>query len=381
MIAESSAGRSRQAQPLLSQTADAKLGKPGAESSSASLPSGFGAPSLLAVPAGPLATPECRWSQGIVSVEGPYINVLSLSKESIGWLPFHLGDSMGLRACAESAFTVEIIVVNIVPSALNGQKVVDAQGDDSEGMFEIRHREIMTRLDDLFRQQERLLQGSAAERSHPKLDLSSQGNKPADNNPRAEKAQNRPQSHHPPETKVQQFVHSWGFEAFFAVVIVSNTVVLGVQTAWMAEHFVHGVPAVFTVLQVTYASLFFVEVVLRLWADGITTFFCSRPLDIFVVVSSVFELVYSAMAGFQTNPASTTALRLVLRFIRALRILIFSIMQTLKSLLWSLVLLFVIIYAFAVLFTDAAVTYQYMNGERLVQKDVWLIDWLDEHFC
>mmetsp|Transcript_69353 Transcript_69353/g.162352 ORF Transcript_69353/g.162352 Transcript_69353/m.162352 type:complete len:239 (+) Transcript_69353:95-811(+) len=204
-----------------------------------------------------------------------------------------------------------------VPSALNGQKVVDAQGDDSEGMFEIRHREIMTRLDDLFRQQERLLQGSAAERSHPipmvaKQSLGGralhsrqlvgalrqeggdsyelakelsyepkpgsrrvkrQGNKPADNNPRAEKAQNRPQSHHPPETKVQQFVHSWGFEAFFAVVIVSNTVVLGVQTAWMAEHFVHGVPAVFTVLQVTYASLFFVEVVLRLWADGITTFF------------------------------------------------------------------------------------------------------------
>mmetsp|Transcript_69353 Transcript_69353/g.162351 ORF Transcript_69353/g.162351 Transcript_69353/m.162351 type:complete len:364 (+) Transcript_69353:648-1739(+) len=119
---------------------------------------------------------------------------------------------------------------------------------------------------------------------------------------------------------------------------------------------------------------------------GSPPFFCSRPwlwnlLDIFVVVSSVFELVYSAMAGFQTNPASTTALRLVrimkiarlvrivrvasvLRFIRALRILIFSIMQTLKSLLWSLVLLFVIIYAFAVLFTDAAVTYQYMNGEN-----------------
>lgn len=313
-----------------------------------------------------------------------------------------------------------------VPSALNGQKVVDVQGDGSEGMFEIRHREIMTRLDDLFRQQELLLQGSAADRSHPipmvarhsghhsrtlvgalrqeggdsyelakelsyqpkpgSRRVKRQGDKPADNNRPPEKAQHKPPSHHPPETKLQQFVHAWGFEAFFAVVIVSNTIVLGVQTAWMAEHFVHGVPTVFTVLQVAYAILFFVEVVLRLCADGFTSFFCSRPwlwnlLDVFVVVSSVFELVYSAMAGFQTNPASTTALRLVrimkiarlvrivrvaavLRFIRALRILIFSIMQTLKSLLWSLVLLFVIIYAFAVLFTDAAVTYQYMNGEN-----------------
>lgn len=200
-----------------------------------------------------------------------------------------------------------------VPSALNGQKVVDVQGDGSEGMFEIRHREIMTRLDDLFRQQELLLQGSAADRSHPipmvarhsghhsrtlvgalrqeggdsyelakelsyqpkpgSRRVKRQGDKPADNNRPPEKAQHKPPSHHPPETKLQQFVHAWGFEAFFAVVIVSNTIVLGVQTAWMAEHFVHGVPTVFTVLQVAYAILFFVEVVLRLCADGFTSFF------------------------------------------------------------------------------------------------------------
>lgn len=45
----------------------------------------------------------------------------------------------------------------------------------------------------------------------------------------------------------------------------------------------------------------------------------------------------------------------VLRFIRAMRVLVFSILNTLRSLVWSLVLLFVIIYSFGILFADATI--------------------------
>ena len=52
---------------------------------------------------------------------------------------------------------------------------------------------------------------------------------------------------------------------------------------------------------------------------------------------------------------SARGLRVVrlLRFIRPLRLLVFSIAVTLKSLIWSVILLFIIIYLFSILFADA----------------------------
>ena len=52
---------------------------------------------------------------------------------------------------------------------------------------------------------------------------------------------------------------------------------------------------------------------------------------------------------------SARGLRIVrlLRFIRPLRLLVFSIAVTLKSLIWSVILLFIIIYLFSILFADA----------------------------
>mmetsp|Transcript_166621 Transcript_166621/g.535071 ORF Transcript_166621/g.535071 Transcript_166621/m.535071 type:complete len:235 (-) Transcript_166621:564-1268(-) len=44
----------------------------------------------------------------------------------------------------------------------------------------------------------------------------------------------------------------------------------------------------------------------------------------------------------------------VVRFIRALRIMIYSIGTTMKSVLWAVILLFIVIYCFALLFTQAA---------------------------
>ncbi|CAE7185901.1 truA [Symbiodinium pilosum] len=75
-----------------------------------------------------------------------------------------------------------------------------------------------------------------------------------------------------PQNCPQRLVRSWSFEAFFAV---TNTILLGVQTAWMAEHFASGLPVIFVVLQVIYTVIFTVEVVLRLWADGFHGFACA----------------------------------------------------------------------------------------------------------
>ena len=58
-----------------------------------------------------------------------------------------------------------------------------------------------------------------------------------------------------------------------------------------------------------------------------------------------------------TRIAKTVRLLHIFRFILALRMLVTSIINTLKSLLWALILLILIIYVFAVLFAQAVASY------------------------
>lgn len=54
----------------------------------------------------------------------------------------------------------------------------------------------------------------------------------------------------------------------------------------------------------------------------------------------------------------------MVRFVRALRTLVFSILCTLRALFWALVLLVLILYLFAVLFTQAVADHTAQLGER-----------------
>lgn len=185
------------------------------------------------------------------------------------------------------------------------------------------------------------------------------------------------QDEDPPEQK-RRLQQSWKFEAFFAAVLVSNAIFLGVQTEWTSQNLHAAVPTAFTALQLVYAVLFILEIILRIFTSGIRGYICSSDwawhlLDIFVSTSAVLD-VASTVAGLEASltGGSNSGFRLlrimkiarlarairvvkVLRFIRAMRVLVFSILNTLRSLVWSLVLLFVIIYSFGILFADATI--------------------------
>ena len=185
-------------------------------------------------------------------------------------------------------------------------------------------------------------------------------------------------------SRFEQCVKSWRFESFFATVLVSNAIFLGIQTQYTSMHLQEDLPNSFLVLQVCYAVLFILEILLRLAAWGPRGFFCASDwawhlLDILVSGTAVLDLA-AVVAGIEAKPSSSSsgfrllrimkiarlarAIRMVkvLRFIRALRVLVFSILHTLRSLVWSLVLLLVIIYAFSTLFSDAAVDHALENG-------------------
>ncbi|CAE7362994.1 scn4ab, partial [Symbiodinium natans] len=133
------------------------------------------------------------------------------------------------------------------------------------------------------------------------------------------------------------------------------------------------------VMQYTYTLFFLIELVLRIGAYG-RSFFCGADwawgwLDFLIVTSSLWELGIDVAFLIQQddqlqgigNSSALRAVRIIritrmlktlrllriFRFIVALRTLVTSIISTLKNLFWALMLLGIIIYAFAILFCQA----------------------------
>lgn len=181
--------------------------------------------------------------------------------------------------------------------------------------------------------------------------------------------------------RVSKLVKRPCFDMICALAVVTNSLFLGVEVE-MSKEAPSGLPLPFVVLQYLYAWWFTTELAMRIIADG-RHFFCSEDwawsfLDIFVVITSLWEVVTDILLAVQEDGMgdvnSMTGLRAfrivritrivkvvrlmrVFRFVQAFRTLIASIADTLKSLFWALMLLVVIVYVFAVLFTQAVNDY------------------------
>ena len=98
---------------------------------------------------------------------------------------------------------------------------------------------------------------------------------------------------------MSDFVSSWLFEAFFAAVILSNSVFIAVQieVASHREPNVKPDQAFFTIASI-YTLFFTTELILRIFAKGICIFFSEdwgwMWLDGIIVLTSVFEFIVEA---------------------------------------------------------------------------------------
>lgn len=193
---------------------------------------------------------------------------------------------------------------------------------------------------------------------------------------------------------------------FFGLVVVSNSFYLGVQLEFYANTKDYSsLSDVFMSLHIVYAVLFTFEVCLHLAAEGVINYFWCEDwawnwLDTFVVTSSWIELIIDLLSpGDTTGRANSNlrALRLlcvgrlfrvvriirVVKFFRSLRTLVHSLVGTLRSLFWALLLLFLIIYIFGILFTDTVVNHlieQESVRETLTEKELTNLVSLDDYF-
>jgi len=183
----------------------------------------------------------------------------------------------------------------------------------------------------------------------------------------------------PRDPFIKRMVEHPYFDVAFSVVVITNSIFIGVDVQ-MNPSALEPRPLSIQVVQYAYTALFTLELILRLSAHG-SAFFCSADwmwglLDLFIVMTSIWEVFVDTWYALSDGPQNmeslggvsglkafrivritrivkTVRLMRVFRFVLALRTLIHSIIHTLKSLFWALVLLALIVYVFALIFTQA----------------------------
>mmetsp|Transcript_32013 Transcript_32013/g.93559 ORF Transcript_32013/g.93559 Transcript_32013/m.93559 type:complete len:755 (+) Transcript_32013:164-2428(+) len=183
---------------------------------------------------------------------------------------------------------------------------------------------------------------------------------------------------HPSAPLVRRIVTCHTFELFIASVIAFSATLVGVEVQWRASHIGAPVPIIFYVLQHLCSMVFIFELLLRIRAFGAREMYWRNGLgwdhfDAVVVATIVCEVAADLAtlnkAGASSSLGQLRIIRMIrvtklirtirvhriIRFIAPLRTLVFSIVATLRSLFWSMILLLMMMYVVGTMITQSVV--------------------------
>lgn len=174
------------------------------------------------------------------------------------------------------------------------------------------------------------------------------------------------------------------FDSTCAIMIVLNSVIIGLEV----EHQAQGETTESPILKTAgyICNLFFlVELVLRVYVNG-KKYFCNENrnwnlFDFALVIMSIVDIIIELGAGggktnVTTGMKTVKMLRIVrvfrvFRFFRELSLLALMIVDSTANLGWAIILLSLIIYVFAILFTsEAAVYIQERESDPAFEREV-----------
>eukprot|EP00929_Paragymnodinium_shiwhaense_P107818 TRINITY_DN74177_c0_g1_i1.p1 TRINITY_DN74177_c0_g1~~TRINITY_DN74177_c0_g1_i1.p1 ORF type:complete len:659 (+),score=136.85 TRINITY_DN74177_c0_g1_i1:54-2030(+) len=161
------------------------------------------------------------------------------------------------------------------------------------------------------------------------------------------------------------------FEKVCAAFICFNAIIVGLEVEYAAANQTNQMPLMYTICELVTVSWFVVEMLIRIFAQGCMVYWWMSHdvvwnyLDVFVVGASLCDVVLMFVADNKQNSVllALKVVRIVrlaritkvISFFRDLRMMVYSMFHTLKSLLWFLVLMCLITYCFAICLTQAAV--------------------------
>lgn len=180
-----------------------------------------------------------------------------------------------------------------------------------------------------------------------------------------------------PKSCAERFAGSTAFNVVSGIIILANAVFIGYQSELKTRNAAldppQGEPAWCDLVSYSFLALYCAEVILRV---GILRwFFLFGPewrWNVFDLLLACYSVVEATFLGIgQTYTRLFRSLRLiqvlrvirVMRFCRELRLMVVAIYQSLASLAWAMVLLFLIMYIFTICFMYAAATYLKQGGD------------------
>lgn len=177
---------------------------------------------------------------------------------------------------------------------------------------------------------------------------------------------------------IQRVVASRTFEVLVTVVVLANSITLGLQADWAMRHIGLQDPPAFDMTDGMFTVIFIVELFLRIVAYGRFMYhyenrnFGWNVFDTALVFVSLINYFCALLlnSGMSQDLAAIRLLRVlrlmrvlrvvrVLRFFSDLRLILASIAISMKSLLWALILHLVLEFIFGVVIMDFVS--QYMN--------------------
>lgn len=175
---------------------------------------------------------------------------------------------------------------------------------------------------------------------------------------------------------LSQLAVSPSFEFLCMLVILFNSVFIAVLADWEMNHIGKDQPQGFAVAEVCFICYFALEVLLRLWAYGWYFFFNREKawniFDMILVFNSIIDIILSKLmhesGGYEGNMTFMRILRLVrltkifrafrtLKFFKELGVMMDSFKRSFMTMYWSLIMLALSFFMFALLFLQGLADY------------------------
>jgi len=197
-------------------------------------------------------------------------------------------------------------------------------------------------------------------------------------------------SHATCKSRLEGYVKHPGFDWFFCLLIVLNSLTFGAQTDYLARLQPAEVPLVFQILEALFCGAFTIELGLRVAVHG-CAFFRGKgclwnAFDVAMVIVQQIEVALASMSPGSTEvlPANLPVVRMMrilrlvrvarlvrfLRLVRELRLLVSSILSSMKSLGWTILLLLVMIYCVSLILTQLVSDHRTDSGDTIEAEDM-----------
>jgi len=171
----------------------------------------------------------------------------------------------------------------------------------------------------------------------------------------------------------RNFVENTCFGYVIIAFIVLNAVMMGIQADWMVSNIGQTAPAIFDIFENIFAVIFTCELAMRIFVYHVHFFRTAEwkwnVFDSVVVALQLIDIVSTLAVGDENASADTgnlsfmriirlmrllRILRLMrlLRFVQELRSMVMSIVASLKSLMWTIILLAFLMYGVGVCLTQ-----------------------------